>query len=126
MCCYSHLEASLHKQDCTICDKNGSIRIVLWQDNIDKLMEGKSHRIQNVLLRQYEGIKYLSFSESAVLEEIEDIGDVISDEDLQPCEDAQTAEGETVAVLAIDMYTSCISCNGKVKKNKCPWRMYEM
>ena len=110
-----HHGKPLHKQDCTIRDKKGSIRIVLWQDNIDKLMEGKSYRIQNVLLRQYEGIKYLSFSESAVLQEIEDIGDVISDEDLQSCEDAQTAEGEIVAVLAVDMYTSCISCNGKVK-----------
>ena len=52
-----HHGKPLHKQDCTICDKNGSIRIVLWQDDIDKLMEGKSLRIQNVLLRQYEGIK---------------------------------------------------------------------
>lgn len=60
----------------------------------------------------------MSLSEGASVEEVPDIGEIISAEDLDTHEDEQqtnyVAEGEIAAVLSIDHYISCISCKGKV------------
>ena len=109
----------LFKQDCIISDAKGSIRIVLWQNDTDKLKEGLSYRLNKVLIRQYSGVKYLSFSEDASVDEVPDIGEVVSADDLETREDQQqtnyVAEGEITAVLSVDDYISCVSCKGKVK-----------
>ena len=86
--------------------------------HISKMIPGNWKKdivtIRNVLVRHYSGTKYLSYSEAA---SIVDIGDVISEEDLESCDDRQSnfiAEGEIIAVLNTDDYTSYISCKGKV------------
>ena len=55
---------------------------MLWQHDTGKLEEEHSyHNISNVLVRQYGGTKYLSYSEAPSIVEIPDISDVIFEED---------------------------------------------
>ena len=60
--------------------------MVLWENDVDRLMEGKSYRFQKVTVREYGCVKYLSMSEGATTEEVSDIGEVAScdeeDEDI--------------------------------------------
>ena len=106
----------LMKQECIVRDSNGSCRIVLWETDVGKLNEGKSYRLEKVLVRQYGGVNYLSMCEGAEAEEIADIGEVVSDEEAEERgeEGQHLAEGEIVAVLGVDEYPNCVSCKGKI------------
>ena len=69
--------------------------IVLWENDIGKLDKGRCYKLTNMLVREYAHVKYLSMSESAVVNKIEDIGEVISeDEDL----DLGESDGRTEVV----------------------------
>ena len=48
------------KQDITLADSDGVAKIVLWQNDVGKLTEGKSYSFTNVVVRSYQGTKYLS------------------------------------------------------------------
>ena len=66
----------------------------------------------NVTVWVYQGVKYLSVSETSTIEEIDDIGDVAdinSDEEL-----ATAAKGFICAVVSCDHYPSCFNCNTKL------------
>ena len=52
----------LIKQDCIIKDTKSLCRIVLWKDNVGKLTKDKSYKLHNVIVKQYESIKYLSLA----------------------------------------------------------------
>lgn len=59
-------------------------------------------------------------SESARIEAIPDIGDVISDDEFTTADDQvgqsnNTVEGEITAIISVDDYPTCVSCKGKVK-----------
>ena len=111
-----HYNKQLMKQECIVGDRNGSCRIVLWEKEIGKLHEGKSYRLHKVLVRQYGGVNYLSMCEGAEVEEIADIGEVVSDEEGEERgeEGQHVAEGEIIAVLCVDEYPNCVSCKGKI------------
>ena len=76
-------EKPLTKQDCKDCivgDSSGRCRVVLWENDIGKIDKGCGYKLTNMLLREYAHVKYLSMSESAVVNQVEDIGDVISED----------------------------------------------
>ena len=52
----------LMKQYCIIKDTKLLCRIVLWKDNVGKLTKDKSYKLHNVIVKQYESIKYLSLA----------------------------------------------------------------
>ena len=105
----------LTKQDCLIADASYSSRIVLWEADIGKLQSDTSYKIENVTIRSYNDVKYLSLSEHAVITEISDIGEIADvDRDGQILGAAKVVEGEIIAVLNADEYRSCISCKGRV------------
>jgi len=52
------------------------------------------------VVREYRGVKYLSICEGSDIREINDIGDVMSDEEQD--EERNTIEGEIILVQAID------------------------
>ena len=106
----------LKKQDCVLRDTSASCRIVLWQDDIGKLIKGNSYKLSNVLVRQYEGNKYISVNEGAAIHQIQDI-ELISDydeDDLLSLPLKMIAEGEISAILSVTDYLACVSCNGHV------------
>ena len=107
----------LEKQDCTIGDASGCIRLVLWETNVGKLQLGSSYRLENVTVRDYCMKRYLSFSEDAVIRDVDDIGETetIDGSEDEQAPDANVFDGEIVAVVQCDSYLSCVSCRGKVK-----------
>ena len=69
------------KQDIKISDEGGSGRLMMWQDEIGKIEVGKSYRLGGVMVREFQGRKFLSTSkEKSEIEVIDDIGDVPSDD----------------------------------------------
>lgn len=50
------VKPNLFKQDVTLSDSTGTIRLTLWQDDIDKLVLGKCYR----MVKSYKGEKYVT------------------------------------------------------------------
>ncbi len=102
----------LKKQDCIIGDSNGRARVVLWEKKIDSMKEGRSYRLTRVSVQEFGEVKYLSLPLDATFEEIDDIGDMAdSDEDSEPAGGQPVSKAEIAAVLEVDEYNSCLSCN---------------
>ena len=56
------VSGSLQKRDCIVSDGSAAIRLVLWEKDVDRVCEGKSFQLNNVTVRQWQGIKYQSVS----------------------------------------------------------------
>lgn len=107
----------LHKQESIIADETGQIRLVLWEENIDKLVIEKSYKLDNLTIRMYNDIKYLSMSSSSIVESIQDIGSVASpsaDDDVIPDNGNRILDGSIIVILSTETYPSCIRCQGKI------------
>ena len=86
-----------------------------WEDQIGLFEESKSYKLSNVTVRSFNGAKYLSLGEGCDIEEIEDIGEVIDDENAaSQLGKAKVVKGEIVAVVSIDIYKGCRNCNAKM------------
>lgn len=106
----------LNKQDCTWSDTSATVRVVLWNDDTEKLIKGQSYQLENVSVKLYGGVRYLSVSKSSSMKVVEDIGEVIvvCKEDLPPLRN-RSINGSIVGVASVDLYRLCIACNAKVE-----------
>ena len=110
------VKGELQKQECVVGDVSGCCHVVLWNDDIGKLLEEKSYKLSYVSVKRWDGVKYLSVSEGSEIVCVDDIGDVAEiecgDEDsIVAC---HVVEGETDAVEYCDEYVECIGCKSKV------------
>ena len=107
----------LTKRDFVIADCTAVYRGVAWQDYMETVKEEHSYKMCNATVKSFNGLKYVSIGENSVIEEIEDIGEVIDDTEIEdPPGGTQVVKGEIVAVIAVDAYKSCRNCNAKVIK----------
>ena len=114
------MAATLRKQDCVIGDSEGCGRVVLWEEDVGKLEEGKSYKLIGLTVRSFRGINYLSAGKDSHIENVTDIGETAQLEDGDLEEKGivrKVVEGEIDGVLYTDDYEGCISCNAKVKAN---------
>ena len=109
------VSGGIKKQDVTIADSKSAAKVTLWQNDIGRMLEGKSYRLSNVVVRCYQSTKYLSMpKEGGLIIECDDLGDVVESD---VAEDFDTIEGaEVVGVLRLDSYPACIAqaCKSKV------------
>ena len=107
------VSGNLKKQDITIADDTAAERLTLWEGDVGRMEEDECYRLCNIVVRSYQGVKYLSFPKAgADMTTIGDIGDVVVD-DL--AEDFTTVDGAVViGVLTLDSYLASIVCKSKV------------
>uniref|UniRef100_A0A1X7UTL3 Uncharacterized protein n=1 Tax=Amphimedon queenslandica TaxID=400682 RepID=A0A1X7UTL3_AMPQE len=86
------------------------------------LEKGKCYKLVKVLVKQFEGIKYLSFCDGASVELLLDFLEIDlpeEDEDdeitVQATHPIIKAYGEIVSILSVTDYTSCMVCTGSVR-----------
>lgn len=106
----------LTKQESIVADVTDQIRVVLWETEIGKLIIDQCYKLENITIRMYNDIKYLSISSTTLVTPIDDIGQVSNDsnDQLIPETGNRILQGSIAAVVAIDTYSSCINCKSKV------------
>ena len=62
--------------DINVADKTGSVRVMFWNEDVDKVKEGLSYTLSGGIVKVYDGEKYVSMSSKCSVKEVEDIGDV--------------------------------------------------
>ena len=105
---------TLRKQEALFTDNTASARIVLWENDIDKIATGNSYNLSNAVIRQYNQENYLCLNrQSAVAESF----DTIEREDEQSLSSDNSlakvfcpADG----VQSIRRFLSCNKCQSKL------------
>ena len=109
----TELKNGLKHQDISIGDATGTGKLTVWEKNTGQLKTGMCYNLSGVMVRQYEGRKFLSVpKEGAEINPIDDIGDIKEEnpEDICCLKDAVV-----VGVMGLDTFRSCLMCKGKVK-----------
>ena len=69
------------KQDVIIADHSSTAKLILWEEQIGSLQEYASYRLENLVVREWGGAKYLSMAKDTKKFQIDDIADVKTVED---------------------------------------------
>ena len=71
-----HREKTKYRVECLVADHTESIKLILWEDAIEKEHSSKSYHFQNLTVRIFDDNKYLNTNELTVIDEIDDIHDI--------------------------------------------------
>ena len=104
---------SRYKCDTLVADETESIKLVLWEDKIDKVFTGRSYNFKNVTVRVFDDTKHLNTNESTLISEIEDIPNIQMD---NPQIKDNLLVGKIVGV-DIKKSTCCVACNEVLPTN---------
>ncbi len=107
------VKPGLYKLDVILSKSTGMTRITLWQDDIEKLEVAKSYHIQNLVVRSYDGSKYLTSPKSgSTIMPKDDMGAVEEPEDHE--DKNKLDDADVIAISYITAYKCCMSCKRKV------------
>ena len=71
-----HREKTKYRVECLVADHTESIKLILWEDAIEKVHSSKSYHFQNLTIRIFDDNKYLNTNVLTVIDEIDDIHDI--------------------------------------------------
>ena len=108
--------SSILKRDSVFGDNSCSVRLVLWEGDINKLAVGNSYRLVNVCVRQWQGVSYLSLSADAIINALADIGEV--EDNVISSTKSKEICSEVLAVLNVVIYLACWLCNSKIAQEE--------
>ncbi|CAB4010748.1 ATP-dependent DNA helicase PIF1 [Paramuricea clavata] len=60
---------TLWKQEAIFTDSTASVRLVLWEQDIDKVVSASFYKLSRTVVREYEGDKYLTLNKKSTIEE---------------------------------------------------------
>ncbi len=104
----------LEKQDVTLSDQSGTIKLTLWQSDIGSLKVETTYNFTNLSVRSYLNTKYLSHSMSGLeYDVIDDMSDVV--QAIDGDEPDLLRDASVVVILNIKKIKSCIACNKRVE-----------
>ena len=112
----SEVKGGKKKQDIVVADATAVVRFTVWEDHIDTLHLGKSYKLTDVLVREYNSNKYLLTAfENTIIEEVTDIGQVIEDDVDKNLGVTQAIDNVcVVGVIFLDEHYKCLKCSSKV------------
>lgn len=101
------------KQDLIIADTSASAKLTIWEEMIGTISEGTLYKFCNVFVREYAGLKTLSFAkEGGNMEEVNEIKGVTTDESKSI--DTDVTNAIISGIKHFMSYKSCSSCKGKM------------
>ena len=105
-----HREKTKYRVECLVADHTESIKLILWEDAIEKVHSSKSYHFQNLTIRIFDDNKYLNTNVLTVIDEIDDIHDInLSSPTLE--DNLVTAK---CVGIDIKKSSSCFVCNSSL------------
>lgn len=75
------IRRGFHIQEFIVGDAKGTIRLTVWENQIESMEVEKSYRVSNVTVKEFNGEKNLSTVKGTSCIEIDDIGDVYTEDE---------------------------------------------
>ena len=108
------------KRDVIVADGSGTAKVVLWEQHIDALQEGKSYSLNNFHVKEFKGKKHLSVPKADFeITPIDDIQNVVN-EVLDDDEVTVIQNPQIIGVIELDNYRSCLQCKARVEPQTPP------
>lgn len=107
---------TLTKQECTITDESGSIRLVLWEDDIKKIDSGNTYKIFKAMVKTYAKQKYITLNKQTTIE-LSTVN-VQREDTLMTDASQNIVECPAEAVEKVTTYLSCSKCNSSLPRNQ--------
>jgi ribosomal protein L37AE/L43A len=104
-----------NKQDVTIADSSGSLKLVAWEDAVGKLNKGQSYSFTAATVKLYADETFLSLGPRSQFVETADIGVVDNSPLSSSGQDSRTIIISVIGVKEIRCYPCCPSCKGRVE-----------
>lgn len=106
-------EKTRYKADCIVADETNSVKLVLWEETIDKVNTGKSYNIENCKIRVFDDVKFVNTNEFT---KITDISDVTNVNLATPELHDYLLTGKCIGA-DINQHYSCILCTKKIDES---------
>lgn len=105
----------LSKQDCIVGDSFGNCRVVLWEQDVGKMMETQSYKLACVRLKSFAGANYLYLTSESEITHVDDICKTAEmiDDLMEHGIVKNEVESETDVATYSDQHKSCVKCNCK-------------
>ena len=98
------------KQEVSIADQTGSAKVTLWEEQVGSLTEGISYKLESFIVKEWGGIKHLSFGGESKITSIDDI------EFVKICNtDKKITDVAIMAVAQLECYKACLRCNARIE-----------
>ena len=110
-------------QDVVIADETGRIKLNLWEDMIDRVVEGKTYQFKNVSTRNFNNLPSLTTTMAASVQIVDDIE---ATSDLVVMTNTKITHGKIQQVQCIQKF-KCGACKKSLeltedtKRIKCPY-----
>ena len=103
------------KRDALIADHTAATKVVLWEQQIDALQEGKCYNLTNFHVKEFQSKKHLSMPKSDF--EISPIDNIENTIKPLPDDDEYTTiyNVQVIGVPQLDDYKSCLQCRARVE-----------
>ena len=102
------------KQDVIVCDSSGTVKVTLWEENIDILEQQASYCLQNFVVREFGSSKYLGMAmQGSRVIPISDIGEVRQADEESGCSEILNAA--IIGVSHLGTHKICLRCNARVE-----------
>lgn len=99
----------LKKQEITLVDPTGNIKVLLWQNDVETLTVGNTYELANIRLKQNRGERYLNPPKGGEckMKEIPPFEEPLPDVSIIPTTTCKT----TVSIIAVQNIRKMVSCS---------------
>ena len=95
-----------------VADHSSTAKVTLWEEQVGILHEQTSYKLENFVVREWGGTKYLSMGSKSKVIKIEDI----EDSKIEANDDESVLHGaQIVAVSQLDNYKVCMRCGARIE-----------
>lgn len=103
---------TLRKQEAALTDNTGTIRLVLWENDITKIDSGNSYDLNKVAVKRFQDTKYVTLNMKSTV----NIADLVVDREDEVAEESNLNLVKCPAdgVQSLSRYLSCYKCRAKI------------
>ena len=106
---------TLTKQECTLTDETGSMRLVLWEEDTKRIQSGNTYKFCKAIVKSYQQQKYITLNKQTTIQssttQVQRKDEITKDK----CQNTVTCPAE--AVERLTTYLSCTKCNSSLPSN---------
>ena len=106
------------KQDVVVGDSTCVVKFTLWEEAVGKRKVGESYLLENVIVMEYGGAKFVSMAkEGSRYVVIDDVGEIKDVELAVGVQESlrEITDAKVVAVERLQEYKACLRCKGRVE-----------
>ena len=108
---------TLHKHEALFTDNSGTIRLVLWENDIARINNKSTYQISKVVVKQYESAKYITLNKSSTIQ----LSDASINREDTPLKHTanKTVMFPADGVMSFQRYICCSKCQTKLVSTSC-------